>query len=215
MKGITFGTYHSFRDFHMILKSKEIASPTVKVRKIDIEGADSSLDYTDFFGEPKYEDLTHKFEFSITVPQSEFLSLFSRIKNALHGKKMRIVLDDDPLFFYLGRVHVSSFTTDRNIGLVSIECECEPYKYKLEKTVVKATVANTATVKLNNSRKRAVPELLIETDSSLHIVFQEFNVWDLGRGSFTLPELELVEGENDVAVTGVGNITFTWQEASL
>jgi hypothetical protein len=57
--------------------------------------------------------------------------------------------------------------------------------------------------------------LLIETDSSLHIVFQEFNVWDLGSGSFTLPELELVEGENTVTVTGVGNITFTWQEAGL
>lgn len=212
MKGITFGTYHSFRDFHMILKSKEIASPTVKVRKIDIEGADSSLDYTDFFGEPKYEDLTHKFEFSITVPQSEFLSLYSQIKNALHGKKMRIVLDDDPLFFYLGRVHVSSFTTDRNIGLVSIECECEPYKYKLEKTVVRATVANTATVKLNNSRKRAVPE--ITATAAMTIAFGEFTR-AVNAGTFILPELELVEGENTVTVTGSGTITFTWQEGSL
>lgn len=212
MKGISFGIYHSFNDFHLILKPKELASPAVKVRKIDIEGADSSLDYTDYFGEPKFEDVTHKFDFSTTVPQSEFLSLYSQIKNALHGKKMRIILDDDPLFYYLGRVSVLPFTTDRNIGLVSIECDCEPYKYKLEKTVVQATVANTATVTLTNSRKRAVPE--ITTTAAMTIVFGEFT-WAVEAGTFTLPELELVEGDNVVTVTGSGTITFAYQEGSL
>lgn len=216
MKGISFGTFHSFRDFHLILKSKELASPAVKVRKIEVEGADSALDYTDFFGEPKYEDVTHKFDFSTTVPQSEFLSLYSQIKNAVHGKKMRIVLDDDPFFYYLGRISVSPFTTNRNIGFVSIECDCEPYKYKTEKTVVQVVVAeNATTVTLPNGRKRAVPEVTIETDSSLNIVYQENLIWDLGSGSYTLPELELIEGENVVTVTGAGTITFTYQEGSL
>lgn len=216
MKGITFGTFHSFRDFHLILKSKEIAAPTVKVRKIDIEGADGFLDYTDFFGEPKYENVTCTFDFSTTVPQSEFLSLYSQIKNAVHGKKMRIILDDDPHFYYLGRISVLPFTTNRNIGFVSIECDCEPYKYKTEKTVVQVVVAeNATTVTLPNSRKRAVPEVTIETDSSLNIAYQENLIWDLGSGSYTLPELELVEGENVVTVTGSGTITFTYQEGSL
>jgi hypothetical protein len=215
MKGIRFGSFHSYRDFHLILKPKEMAAPAVKVRKIDIEGADSSLDYTDFFGEAKYENVTQKFDFSTTVPQSEFLSLYSQIKNALHGKKMRIILDDDPLFYYLGRVSVSPFTTDRNIGLVSIECDCEPYKMKLQPTIMSVTVNGTDNIVLTNSRKRAVPEVLIETDSSLNIVFRESNIWDLGSGSYTLPELELVEGENIVTVTGSGTITFTYQEGSL
>ena len=113
MKGITFGSFHSFNDLKLVLTKKEIGSPAVKENKIDVPGADSSLDLTDFFGEPKYEDLTHKFEFSSIVPQSEFLSLFSSIKNALHGKKMRIILDGDPLFYYIGRLHVSSFTADK------------------------------------------------------------------------------------------------------
>lgn len=215
MKGITFGNFHSYRDLKLILSKKEIGSPAVKENKIDVPGADSFLDLTDFFGEPKYEDLTHKFEFSTIVPQSEFLSLFSTIKNALHGKKMRIILDGDPLFYYVGRLHVSSFTTEKNVGMVSIEAVCEPYKYKLEKTVAEIYVDGTFTAVLPNSRKRAVPEIEIETDGSLNIVFQGSNVWDLGSGSYTLPELELVEGENTVTVTGTGTITFTWQEAGL
>ena len=215
MKGITFGNLHSYDDLKLILESKEIGSPEVKIRKIDIEGADGSLDYTDFFGEPKYEDVTHKFNFSTIVQQAQFLSLFSTVKNALHGKKMRIILDGDPLFYYMGRIKVSSFTNEKNVGKISVECDCEPFKYKLEKTVVSRAVSGTQAISLTNGRKRAVPEVRIETDSTIRIEYQGSNIWDLGSGSFTLPELELIEGENTVTVTGTGTITFTWQEANL
>ena len=215
MKGITFGNLHSYNDLKLILESKEIGSPGVKENKIDIPGADGSLDLTDFFGEPKYEDVTHKFDFSTIVPQAQFLSLYSTVKNSLHGKKMRIILDDDPLFFYQGRIKVLPFTNEKNIGKISIECDCEPYKYKLAKTVVSAAVSGTKVISLTNSRKHAVPEVNIATSGSMNLVFQSVNVWDLGSGSYTLPELELVEGVNTVTVTGTGNITFTWQEGSL
>ena len=214
MEGITFGSFHSFNDLHLLLISKEIGSPEVKVDKIDVPGADSALDLTDFFGGPKYEDVKHKFTFSTIYPQSEFLSLFSAVKSAIHGKKMRVILDGDPLFYYVGRCHVSAFTNDKNIGNVTVECDCDPYKYKLEKTVVSKTINGTETISLKNGRKKAVPEVVIATDASIRIVYQG-NIWDLGSGSFTLPELELTEGANSVSVTGVGNITFTWQEGDL
>lgn len=134
MKGITFGTHHSYDDFSLILNSKEIAAPKTKTIEIDVPGADGALDLTEFFGEPKYENVKLKFQFSTIVPQNEFLSLFSTIKNAIHGKMQRIILDDDPLFYYVGRCYVSSFTNEKNIGKVAVECECEPYKYKIQTT---------------------------------------------------------------------------------
>jgi len=215
VKGITFGNYHSYKDLKLLLTSKEIGSPQVKENKIDIPGGDGSIDLTDFFGEPKYEDVQHKFEFTTIEPQSDFLSQYSTIKNALHGKKVRIILDDDPTFFYLGRCHVSSFTSEKGVGTISVECDCEPYKYKLSKTVVTRAVDGTEIIILTNARKRAVPELTITTETSLNIVYQTYNIWDLGSGSYTLPDLELVEGANNVTVTGTGSISFTWQEAML
>lgn len=131
MKGITFGSYHSYDDFNLLLVSKEVGSPSVKVKEIDIPGADGSLDLTDFFGEAKYENVTHKFQFRTIVPQVQFLSLYSTIKNAIHGKKLRVVLDDDPSFYYVGRCFVSSWTNEKNIGIVAVECVCEPYKYRI------------------------------------------------------------------------------------
>lgn len=212
MKGITFGDYHSYNDLKLLLKSKEIGAPAVKTNRIDIPGGDGSIDLTDFFGEPKYEDVQHKFEFVTIEPQSDFLSQYSQVKNAIHGKKVRIILDDDPTFFYLGRCHVSSFTSEKGIGTIRVECECEPYKYKLNKTVVTQAVDGTEVISLTNGRKRAVPS--ITTTAPMTITFGD-GTWTPSAGTFTIPELELVEGENHVTVTGTGSITFRWQEAAL
>ncbi len=214
MKGIRFGDMHSYNDLKMILSGKDMGAPSVKSKKLDIEGADSSLDLTDFFGEPKYEDVTHKFQFSTIVPYSEFMTLYSRIKNAIHGKKMRIILDDDPLFYWMGRCYVSGFTNEKSIGQVEVECDCEPYKYKLTKTIYSQAVSGTQAISLTNGRKRAVPEVIIDTDTSLNILYQDAS-WNLGPGSYTLPELELTHGDNLVTVTGTGTITFEWQEGDL
>jgi hypothetical protein len=40
-------------------------------------------------------------------------------------------------------------------------------------------------------------------------------IWTNSAGTYTIPELELVEGDNTVTVTGTGTITFTWQEGSM
>ena len=212
MKGIKFGELHSYNDLKMILSGKEMGAPGVKSKKLDIEGADSFLDLTDFFGEPKYEDVTHKFKFHTIVPYSEFLTLYSRIKNAIHGKKMRVILDDDPLFYWMGRIYVSSFTNDRNIGTIEVECDCEPYKYKLTKTVYSQAVSGTQVITLTNGRKRAVPEI---TTTGVMTIEYGGGSWTIGAGSYTIPEIELVNGTNKLTVTGTGTITFTWQEGDL
>lgn len=212
MKGITFGAFHSYRDFNLILSEKEIGAPLVKTKLIEIDGADGTFDLTDFFGDPKYGDVTHKFTFSTIVPRSDFLTQYSQVKNALHGQKLRIVDDDDPGFYYVGRCYVSSFTNEKNIGTITVECECEPYKYKLEKTVVTRTVSGTLDITLTNSRKRAVPT--ITTSAAMTVVFGDGS-WANSAGTFTIPELELVEGENRVTVIGTGSISFSWQEGGL
>lgn len=214
MKGITFGNLHTYDDLNLILSKKEIGSPAVKTKKVDVEGADGELDLTEFFGEPKYENVRHKFEFSTIIQQAMFITHFSTIKNALHGKKLKVILDDEPGAYYVGRLFVSSFTDEKGIGKVTIEADCEPWKYKAAPTVISQTFTETATITLANARKRAVPEVQIETADKLRLAFG-FNVWDLGAGSYTLPELELVEGENVVEVTGTGTITFTYQEGDL
>lgn len=212
MKQITFGEYRSYDDLSLVLTAKTIGSPEIKTYTVEVEGADGVLDYTEYFGEPKYSNLTHIFEFSTVVVPSQFMELYSAIKDALHGKKMHIVLDDDPDFYYIGRISVSEFTNEKSIGIISIECDCEPYKYKSDVTTVTKAVSGSMEITLSNMRKRVVPT--ITTDASFTFAFGGRTVTH-SAGTFMIPTLELVEGNNTVTVTGTGNVSFTYQEGGL
>ena len=212
MNGITFGNYHSYSDLGLILTSKTIGTPTPKIETIDLPGGDGVLDLTEFFGEVKYGNRKLSFDFATVVPKAQFLSHFTAVQNALHGKKMRIILDDDPLSYYMGRITVNEWKADKNIGKFTVDCDCEPFKYALDETVISHTVSGTKAIILINGRKRAVPEVAVS--GSIKITYQG-NVWSLGSGSFTLPELELVQGANALTLDGTGTVTFTWQEGDL
>lgn len=212
MNGITFGGFHSYRDFSLILAPKTIGTPSPKTEVIDIPGGDGVLDLTEFFGEVKYNNRQLSFDFSTIVPQSQFMTLFSTVQNALHGQKMNIVLDDDPDWYYIGRITVNEWKADKNIGKLTIDCDCEPYKYKQDQTVITQEISGSGTVTLTNGRRRVVPT--ITTTAAMTIAFGGSS-WATSAGTFVIPELELVAGENIITVTGTGTITFTFQEAEL
>ena len=212
MKGITFGNYHSYRDFDLILSSKAIGAPTPKTELIDIPGGDGALDLTEFFGGVKYNNRALTFEFSTMVPQSQFMTLFSRVQNALHGQKVQIILDDDPGWFYTGRIFVSEWKAERRIGKLTIDCECEPFKQDIYFTTVSKIVASNATIPITNDKMPCIPT--VTTNAEFLISFAGHN--DIyPAGTFTIPELELREGTNQVYVEGNGSIAFKFRKGRL
>ena len=212
MKGIKFGNYHSYDDFNLILSQKTIGTPSPKTETIDIPGGDGVLDLTDFFGEVKYNNRNLSFEFSTIVPQAEFMNLFSTVQNALHGQKMQIVLDDDAEWYYIGRISVSEWKADRNIGKLTIDCDCEPYKIKNSETVVAVEVSGEITAILPNSNKTVVPTIDITGEISLTY---GTNFYTLSAGRYDLPAVRLLKGENAVLLSGAGTATFLYRERGL
>lgn len=212
MKGVRFGDFHSWNDFSLILAQKTIGTPSPKTETIDIPGGDGVLDLTDFFGEVRYNNRPLSFDFSTIVPQSEFMDLFSKVQNALHGQKMRIVLDDDSEWYYTGRITVSEWKTDKNVGKLTIDCDCEPYKNKLENTVMTVDVNGEKTVVLTNSKKIVVPTITITGEVKLTF---GTNFYTLSAGVYDLPAVQLVNGENAILLDGTGTATFSYLERGL
>lgn len=212
MKGVTFGNHHSYDDFFLILNSKELEAPKPKLETVDVPGADSFLDLTEAFGEVKYNNRKLTFGFSTIVPQSEFMDLFSRIQNVIHGQKKNIILDDDPDFYYVGRISVDKWKADKNIGKITVECECEPYKYKVQKTVIVNSVTTAQTFIFKNLRKRVIPTITV-TDS-VQITFGG-TTYALSAGTYTSSDIIFVEGDNTLTVTGSTTITVEYQEGGL
>lgn len=213
MKGIKFGNYHSYDDFSLILSQKTIGTPSPKVETIDIPGGDGVLDLTDFFGEVKYNNRNLSFDFSTMVPPEQFMDLFSRVQNALHGQKMQIILDDDAEWYYTGRITVSEWKAEKNIGKLTIDCDCEPFKTRHGDTVIFQAVEGTeATVILPNGIKPVVP--IIDITGNINLTFGT-NFWALSEGRYELPAVKLVNGENTILVEGTGTATFTYRERGL
>lgn len=212
MNGVQFGNYHSWDDLELLLTSVEIGSAKPKYKEVEVEGSSVVLDYTEAFGEVKYGQRLLVFGFKTIVPRSQFRTVHSKVQDALQGLRVDISLDDDPEYYYSGRISVSPFTNEKNIGIISIECKCEPWKYKKVDTVVAQSVDGSATISLQNSRKRVVPT--ITTTAEMTIAFDGYS-GTYNAGTFIIPELELSQGANSVTVTGTGNITFTYREGGL
>ena len=214
MKGVKFGGLHSFYEWGLILSpEKEIKSPLPKKKTVDVEGADGELDFTESFGDVKFNNrqLSFKFHKANIVPDG-FLALYSVVQNALHGKKMQVILDDDPAHYYFGRVTINEWKSDKRLGIIVIDVDAEPYKLKVAETVVTRAVTDSAEIILTNSRKPVVPT--ITTDAAMTIAFGGYTA-AVQAGTFRLPELQLRAGQNTVTVTGTGNITFSYREGSL
>ena len=213
MNGVTFGAYHSYDDMLLLLTRKVIGEAAVKQYTVDVEGGHGVLDYTEFFGEPKYKNRTLKFEFStIIASETDFLAMYSTIQDAIHGQKMKIVLDEEPNYYYYGRISVGMLSKSKCIGQMTITADCEPWKYKKNVTTVSKAVSGSASITLTNMRKRVVPT--ITTDAEMTIIFGGRST-TASAGTFTIPTLELSEGDNVVTVSGTGNITFNYQEGGL
>lgn len=213
MKGVRFGGLHSYYEWGLILTEKELKSPNVKTYTVELEGSNGVLDFTEFFGAVKYDNrkLTFRFIKTQIVPDG-FLSLYSLVQDTLHGRKMQVILDDDPAYFYYGRISINEWKSNKGIGEIVIEVDAEPYKQNVTETVVSHAVNSSASIILDNDKMPVVPT--ITTNAEFLIDFGSHN--DIyPAGTFQIPELELGEGANNIYVEGTGTITFRYRKGRL
>ena len=212
MKGILFDTFHSFDNFALILTSKTIGQPIVKTEYVEVLGADGQLDLTEAFGEVKYLNRKLTFVFSIFEDANEWAAAYSRVLNNLHGKKMKIVLDDDPDFYYIGRVTVSDYVSSKRIGNITIEVDAEPYKYKQILTIVTRTVNGTLNMDYYNLRKSVVPKFV--TTAQVQITHNG-NTYTIGSGTHIIPNIIFTRGTNTLTLSGTATVAVHYQEGDL
>lgn len=132
MHGVIFGDKHSYRDWGLLTKSRpSISPPQPKMKLIEVPGSDTVIDLTErLTGKVHYEPRTIKFEFIVMAPREQWPSLYSEIMNYLHGKRIRIIMDDDPNFYYTGRVTVGDLDPEKKTAVLAMEAQVEPYKHE-------------------------------------------------------------------------------------
>lgn len=128
--GVTFGNKHSFRAWNLMLKSPpEISPPKPKTKIIQVPGSNTVIDLTEALtGEVKYEPRTIRCEFCVNGGRPKWPAVYSAVMNDIHGKRMQIIMDDDPNYYYLGRVAVDQWESEEATATIVITADVEPHK---------------------------------------------------------------------------------------
>lgn len=208
--GVKFGDKHSIDDWDLLMTGKSIPDAEPKIIDVDIAGSHGKLDLSEWTGEILYNNRTLTFTFDIFDSPSNWWTLKREISNYLHGKKLKIVLDQDAEYYYYGRCKVTDFSNETTVAHLTIECDCEPFIYKKDVTV--KTITGTGTLVLSNARKRVMPT--ITSTSSMQFTFENktFTV----NGTLQSPDIILKEGNNTIEViSGTGTLSATYQEGEL
>lgn len=212
LKQVYFENYASYDDFHLYLSSYTIGAPAPKTEEVEIEGADGKLDLSDYFGEVKFENRTLTFNFSCIRHPREFNTIYSKLQNTIHGQKMKISHDDDKGFYYIGRVSLDDWETNSRVGSITIKCDCEPYKYKQNKTIIPVTVNGNKEQVFKNLRKTVIPT--VKTDAEVKVGYNGAS-YNVGVGTFQMPEIAFKSGDNILTFEGNANVIVEYQEAGL
>lgn len=207
MNGIKFGSIHSYTDLNLILSSVSISPATPKMTFVDVPGADGSLDLTEALGEIKYKDREATFVFT-TLPSDDIMTKYSQVSNALNGVRFeKIILDDDPNWYWTGRCYVSAHNKDYPISKITVTAKLNPWKMKRQITSVQASIGTEySNISLTNSRKHVVPSITCETETTIKFGTTETTI---STGTHVLLDIVLVEGNNTIqAKTTEGSSTI-------
>jgi len=126
-------TYNTWRDWYLIPSSRpSVAHPTIVTKYVEIPGADGALDLTDYLtGKPVYGQRQGAFSFYVDNDREHWESIRMKIVSALHGKRMKMRLMDDPNYYYNGRFTVGNYESGADHSGITISYQLEPYKYSL------------------------------------------------------------------------------------
>lgn len=128
-----FKGVNTWDDWHLIPSERPtIASPGVATNFVSIPGRDGSVDMSSFLvNRPVYGDRTGSFEFYVDNDHEYWITIRSKMMAYLHGKRMKMVFEDDPGWYWEGRFAVETWKSGANFSQVTINYTVSPYKMKI------------------------------------------------------------------------------------
>jgi len=190
---------HSLRDLGLHPRSKpRIISPDIQSDPQEVAGRDGLLDDAEEMdGTVHFYNREGIFEF-VNIDGRETWDASERRLKKLHGRKVQIVLDEDPTGYYYGRLHVDEPEYDSAGGkaFYTVTADLEPFKYDFNTTVepwlwdpfsfidgvirsygnktVSGTAQNPASITIYGSMIPTVPDIYVKSISSapLKVTFE-------------------------------------------
>ena len=213
MSDIRFGTKWAHADYGLIVAPYAIPMPEPQTNFVEIPGRDGALDLSEAFGTVRYADRIIPLTLYVRAPFDALISAFAA---DVHGRRMNVIFDRDPTFYYDARITLEDVERHAGYCELSLECRAKPYKLEHFETTITVLPTGNATVTLTNARMAVVPTITVSAEMTLTFTIGGLvYTINLSVGTHTIPSLVLMEGDTEIAITGTGRITFTYRKGAL
>ena len=197
-------------------ESINFPTPQSQTNSIVVPGRNSPIRFSEALGRVSYQPRSFDMTFSMLGSRAAFDLLVSNTVNRFAGQLVQVILSEDQTMYYVGTVEAEpSYDPFSRKGVLVLSCDDgDAYRYHVDQTVI--SLSGSGTVTLQNDAMPVVPVVTTTAETAL--------AWQVGTdiyqksvsaGTWEIPELELAEGTNSIAVTGEGTTTFTYREGRL
>lgn len=231
MIGATFGDKHT-DSWGLKLLQTTTGFPEAKIFKVDNPAGNGSWDITGCItgGDVKYKERTIQMTFDALGGYSSWRALVSDIAGCLHGRRLKIILDTDPSFYYIGRLSVDTEKSNAVTHRVVITGAADPYKYEITSSTEdwlwdtfnfdtdiirdyrNIEVNGEYTLIIPGRRKRVIPTFICTAPLTITYSGQSY---DLPAGESKVTNIALGEGDHELIFRGHGVVTVEYRGASL
>lgn len=235
MTGIKIDKYHTWKDWGLYLQKISMDLPLRKEHTISVPGMNGKLDLSEALtdGETRYENriLTFSFEFA-DGGYEEMLTKVSIISNAINGKRLRVILDEDPQFFYEGAVQVRADKINSMVSSLDITVDADPYKYDVLSSTdawlwdsfnfQTGIIFSLKDISIDNStilipgidEANAVPIIIVKEVTGQMTLVHKDRTYSLKIGRNRFPQVKVGSGEVSLQFTGTGIIDIEYRRRS-
>lgn len=228
------------RDLMLFLNDVSIGDAKARRFVVDVPGRDGVLDLTESLGGVYFEN--REIELTLTCVNyttARFHLLSSTLRNELDGRLVRLVLSDDPAYFWRGRCSVETGRSGIEATQIRVAMDAEPHKYgvtssydpwlwgpfsfvngvisRVEDVVLANGQTKTVTLPLDPAKLKPTLWLNAGASGSVSAKLATDSTWHLLRaGKNVIPEIRMSDvAEVNLQLRGTGRVGIEYRLGSL
>jgi hypothetical protein len=197
-------------------ESINFPAPQSQSNTIVVPGRNSPIRYTEALGRVSYQPRSFDITLSCLKYREDFNRMADEIINRFAGRLVNVILSEEPALYCVGTLEITpGYDPLTHKGQLAISStDGDAYRYHTTETVVIQNGNGTAV--LTNDFMPAVPTATVTDETTLKWqVGTDRFIKTVSAGTWTFPELELSQGENEIEVSTGGMVTFRYREGRL
>lgn len=131
---------NTYDDWKLVPKTRPVIDPPkVKTNYVDIPGSDGSIDLSEAVSPgPVYDNREGSWDFYVLndyPTYKDWVDIYNKVMNFIHGFKIIVTLEDDPEYEYTGRLSVKDWKSQKDWSSITIDYILEPMKVHNDRTL--------------------------------------------------------------------------------